>query len=187
MVHSSIHIVGETKHSYEHVVVEASAGGRTKATLDLSNHWDVADFLLHAHAVGYESASSVALSVGEEDLDNTVSLLTDYVSWNNKKGKQQVVRLDEIRPQMELKLVKIVEGVLGKEGSMIYHEFGAFVCPAWGVLLMRVLVTKLGMEEVRQCADHVAKESLWKLQREEQELNVRRKKMDAKKEEDMRG
>ena len=74
----------------------------------------------------------------------------DYVSWNNKKGKWWVVRLDKVGPRMELKLVKIVEGVPGKEGSVIYYKFDACVCPVWGVSLMRVLVTKSRMEEVRQ-------------------------------------
>ena len=86
-----------------------------------------------------------------------VSLPMDYVGQNNKKGEWWAVRLDEVGPWMELKLVKIVEGILGKEGSVIYHEFGGCVCPAWGMLLMWVLVTKSRMEEARQCADHVAK------------------------------
>ena len=96
--------------------------------------------------------------MGEEDSDNAVSLPMDYVGQNNKQGERRVVRLDEVVPQMELKLVKIVEGVPGKEGSVIYHELGGCVCPVWGMLLMRVLVTKLRMEEARQHADHAAKE-----------------------------
>ena len=87
-----------------------------------------------------------------------VSLPMDYVGQNNKKGERRAVRLDEVGPRMELKLVKIVEGVPGKEGSVIYHELGGCVCPAWGMSLMRVLVTKSRTEEARQRADHVAKE-----------------------------
>jgi len=107
-------------------LVEASAGGKKKATLDLSNHQDVADFLLRKN-LGYESASSAASSAGEEDSDNAVSLPTDYVGRNNRKGERRAVRLDEIGPRMELKLVKIVEGVPGREGSVIYHQFGGFL------------------------------------------------------------
>ena len=95
--------------------------------------------------------------MGEEDSDNMVLLPMDYVSQNNKKGERWAVRLDEVGPRMELKLVKIVEGVPGKEGSVIYHKLGGCVCPAWGMSLMRVLVMKLSTEEARQRADHVAK------------------------------
>jgi len=149
-------------------VIEASAGGKKKATLDLSNHQDVADFVLRTHAAGYESASSAASSAGEEDSDNAVSLPTDYVGRNNKKGERRAVRLDEIGPRMEMKLVKIVEGVPGKQGSVIYHQF----------------VTKSKTEAARQRADHAAKDKLRKQRREEQEQNVKRKKADAKKDEE---
>lgn len=104
-------------------VIDASAG-KKKASLDLSNHQDVADFLLRTHAAGYESASSAASSAGEEDSDNAVALPTDYVGRNNKKGERRAVRLDEIGPRMELRLLKIVEGVPGKQGAVMYHQFG---------------------------------------------------------------
>lgn len=104
-------------------VVEATSGGK-ESTLDLSNHQDVADFLLKKNVNGYESASSAASSAGEEDSDNAVSLPRDYVGRNNKKGDRRAVRLDEIGPRMELSLIKIVEGVPGKEGSVIFHRFG---------------------------------------------------------------
>lgn len=105
-------------------LVEASSGGKKK-TLDLSNHQDVADFLLNKGVSGYESASSAVSSAGEES-DNAVSLPTDYVGRNNKKGERRAVRLDEIGPRMELRLVKIVEGVPGKDSSVIFHQFGEF-------------------------------------------------------------
>lgn len=47
---------------------------------------------------------------------------------NNKKGQKRAVRLDEIGPRMELRLIKIAEGMPGKEGNVIYHEFGMFIC-----------------------------------------------------------
>ncbi|KAF8580686.1 Brix-domain-containing protein [Ramaria rubella] len=141
-------------------VIEASAGNKKRSTLDLSNHKDVADFLLRKNAAGYESASSAASSAGEEDSDNAVALPTDYVGRNNKKGERRAVRLDEIGPRMELKLIKIVEGVPGKEGSVIYHQF----------------VTKSKTEVAKQRAEHAAKEKLRKQRREEQEQNVKKKK-----------
>lgn len=99
----------------------------SKGILDLGNEKDVADFLLKRgpNSDGYESAASSASSVGGDDAD-AISLADDYVGRNNKKGSKRAVRLDEIGPRMELRLIKIVEGVPGKEGSVIYHEFGEF-------------------------------------------------------------
>jgi ribosome biogenesis protein SSF1/2 len=94
--------------------------------LDLGNEKDVADFVLRKRGEpgpdGYESASS-AESVAGDDGD-AVNLADDYVGRNNKKGQRRAVRLDEVGPRMELKLVKITEGVPGKEGAVMYHEFG---------------------------------------------------------------
>ncbi|GJJ11987.1 hypothetical protein Clacol_006225 [Clathrus columnatus] len=141
-------------------VIEATAGGK-KTVLDLSNHQDVADFLLNKNVAGYESASSAASSAGEEESDNAISLPTDYVGRNNRKGDRRAVRLDEIGPRMELSLVKIVEGIPGKQGSVIYHQF----------------VTKTKAEMEQQKAEHAAKEKLRKQRKEEQELNIKKKKM----------
>ena len=148
-----------------------------RAAPDLGRHRDVADFVLRARRGG-ESASEGASSAGEED---AVELPADYVGRNNEKGARRAVRLDEVGPRMELRLVKIVEGVPGKEGAVIYHQFGGCVRCCVGLSLMRALVTKSRTEEARQRADHAAKERLRKLRREEQEANVRRKKMDARK------
>jgi ribosome biogenesis protein SSF1/2 len=52
-------------------------------------------------------------------------LADDYVGRNNKKGQKKAVRLSEVGPRMELRLIKISEGVPGKEGAVLYHEFGA--------------------------------------------------------------
>lgn len=164
-------------------VVEATSGGK-ESTLDLSNHQDVADFLLKKNANGYESASSAASSAGEEDSDNAVSLPRDYVGRNNKKGDRRAVRLDEIGPRMELSLIKIVEGVPGKEGSVIFHRFGMFF------FLVLVLysreqtfpaVKKTRREAEQQTAEHDARQKLRKERKEEQERNVQRKKVTSKK------
>jgi ribosome biogenesis protein SSF1/2 len=100
--------------------------------LNLGNEKDVADFLLRkrgdpgprSEGDGYESAASSASSAAGDDAETAVSLADDYVGRGNKKGQRRAVRLDEIGPRMELRLVKITEGVPGKEGSVIYHEFG---------------------------------------------------------------
>jgi ribosome biogenesis protein SSF1/2 len=119
----------------------------TKSTglLDLGNEKDVADFLLRkkgepgpgSEGDGYESAASSASSAAGDDGDVAVSLADDYVGRGNKKGQRRAVRLDEIGPRMELRLVKITEGVPGKEGSVIYHEFGKFLLSCLCVTLVR--------------------------------------------------
>ncbi|KAI8998777.1 Brix domain-containing protein [Trametes punicea] len=135
-------------------------------TLDLGNEKDVADFLLRKKGEpgpssdGYESAASSASSVAGDDAD-AVSLADDYVGRNNKKGQKRAVKLDEIGPRMELRLIKVVEGVPGKEGGVLYHEF----------------VKKTKAEIQAQKAEHAAKEKLRQQRREEQERNVQRKKM----------
>ena len=118
----------------------ASKSSASHGFLDLGNEKDVADFLLRKKGEpgpssdGYESAASSASSVGGDDVD-AISLADDYVGRNNKKGQKRAVKLDEIGPRMELRLIKIVEGVPGKEGSVIYHEFGASTLPLSAVVI----------------------------------------------------
>lgn len=117
--------------------VRPAGGGNGGAVLDLGNEKDVADYVLRAHGRGgggggasvdgggYETAASEVSSVAEgTDAEDIVSLAEDYVGRNNRKGQKRAVQLDEIGPRMELRLVKITEGVPGKEGAVIYHQFG---------------------------------------------------------------
>jgi ribosome biogenesis protein SSF1/2 len=110
-----------------------SGGASAGAVLDLGNEKDVADYVLRAHGSrsgasmdgGYETAASEVSSAAEgTDAEDVVSLAENYVGRNNRKGQKRAVRLDEIGPRMEIRLVKITEGVPGKEGAVIYHEFG---------------------------------------------------------------
>ncbi|KAF8644155.1 hypothetical protein AX16_008682 [Volvariella volvacea WC 439] len=132
--------------------------------IDLGREKDVADFLLRGHNgdaasdAGYESAASSTESVAGDEAD-AVSLADDYVGRNNKKGQKRAVKLEEVGPRLELKLIKITEGVPSKEGAVIYHEF----------------VKKSKKEAAAQKAEHAAKEKLRKQRREEQERNVQRK------------
>ncbi|KAK0483201.1 Brix domain-containing protein [Armillaria novae-zelandiae] len=143
------------------VLEGANKGAVSHGFLDLGNEKDVADFLLRKRGEpgpdGYESASSAESVAGDED---AVDLADDYVGKNNKKGSRRAVRLDEVGPRLELKLVKITEGVPGKEGGVMYHEF-----------------VKKSKKEVANLKEaHAAKEKLRKERREEQERNVARKK-----------
>ncbi|TFK25080.1 rRNA binding protein [Coprinopsis marcescibilis] len=139
-----------------------SAASSTKPILNLGKEKDVADFLLRARGDpgpdgGYESASSAESAVEDGDM---VSLAGDYVGRNNKKGQKRAVKLEEVGPRMELRLVKITEGIPGKEGNVIFHEF----------------VKKSKKEVADQKAVIAEKERLRKQRREEQERNVARKK-----------
>jgi ribosome biogenesis protein SSF1/2 len=102
----------------------------------LGNERDVADFVLRARGErgpgsdGYESAASDASSAAGDDPEaSAINLADDYVGRNNRKGQRRAVRLDEIGPRMELRLVKIAEGIPGKEGQVIFHEFGEHASP----------------------------------------------------------
>ena len=99
--------------------------------LDLGNERDVADFLLRKRGEpdpggGYESAASDVSSAAGDDGD-AVSLASDYVGRNNRKGQKKAVKLDEIGPRMELRLIKITEGLPGKDGGVIYHDVGSYL------------------------------------------------------------
>jgi len=152
--------------------VSTSTKKSTSGFLDLGNEKDVADFLLRrrgepgpAGADGYESAASSASSAAGDDDADAVSLAGDYVGRNNKKGQKRAVKLDEIGPRMELRLIKISEGVAGKEGGVIYHD----------------IVKKSKKEISALKATHAEKERIRKERREEQERNVERKKELSKK------
>ncbi|TFK67920.1 Brix-domain-containing protein [Pluteus cervinus] len=140
-------------------VLEGISGPSSSSVLDLGGEEDVADFLLKRPGDdGYESAASTTESVAGDE-GETVDLAGDYVGRNNKKGQRRAIKLEEVGPRMELRLVKITEGVPGKEGSVIFHEF----------------VKKSKKETTAQQADHAAKEKLRKQRKEEQERNVQRK------------
>jgi len=138
-------------------------GSASSGVIDLGNERDVADFMLRKKGdielgAGYESAASSTESVAGDEAD-TVNLADDYVGRNNKKGQKKAIRLDEVGPRMELRLVKIAEGVPGKEGKILYHHF----------------VKKTKQEIAVLKADHVERARLKKERREEQERNVQRK------------
>lgn len=161
---------------------------RSSRILDLGNEHDVADFLLRKRGEsvldgGYESAASSAESIAGDEGD-AVSLAEDYVGRNNKKGQKRAVRLDEVGPRMELRLVKITEGVPGKDGSVIFHQYGLFPLTLFNNCLNIITVKKSKKEVATLTAEHAAKEKLRKERRAQQELNVKRKKESAQDEDD---
>jgi ribosome biogenesis protein SSF1/2 len=162
---------------------------RSSRILDLGNENDVADFVLRKRGEsapdgGYESAASSAESIAGDEGD-AVSLAEDYVGRNNKKGQKRAVRLDEVGPRMELRLVKITEGVPGKDGSVIFHQYGLFSLTLFNNCLNIITVKKSKKEVATLSAEHAAREKLRKERREQQERNVQRKR-EAQDEDDQR-
>lgn len=70
--------------------------------------------------------SETDASEAESDT-NAVELPEDYVGRGNRKGDRKAVRLVETGPRMELRLIKVVEGLVGSkrgEGETVYHDIG---------------------------------------------------------------
>jgi ribosome biogenesis protein SSF1/2 len=125
---------------------DTSRGSRK---VDLSNADDIADYLLRKKrdgssvpsesgtaytdttgtGSGWDSASETDASEAESD-SNAVDLPEDYVGRGNKKGERRAVRLIEVGPRLELRLIKIAEGLVGSkrgEGETVFHEFGEYI------------------------------------------------------------
>ncbi len=115
---------------------------KSSRKVDLGSTEDIADFLIRrqrggssvpsegtsASTAGYDSTSETDASEAESD-SNAVELPDDYLGRGNKKGERKAVRLVEVGPRMELRLIKVVEGLVGSkkgEGETVFHEFGAY-------------------------------------------------------------
>lgn len=164
-------------------VVDGISKPSTANTLDLGKEKDIADFILRQKGEagpddeGYESATSATSSIAGDDPEAAVDLPDDYVGRNNRKGQTRAVKLDEIGPRMEFTLLKMTEGLPGKEGSVIYHKFGSSeVCISTFLSIDNPLVKKTKKEVSQQKAEHTAKAKLKKQRRDEQERNVAAKK-----------
>nr|CDI54564.1 related to SSF1-Nucleolar protein involved in the assembly of the large ribosomal subunit [Melanopsichium pennsylvanicum 4] len=102
--------------------------GRSRGRLpDLSSTQDISDYILnHTTTSGgteFETDASEAESEAEDAADskNKVHLHDRYVGRGNSANTQKAVRLREIGPRMELKLVKIEEGC--NQGAVLFHEY----------------------------------------------------------------
>lgn len=132
----------------------AAAANKKGAMPDLGRVNDISDYVLGRRrmdveggngddddaasigvASGFETdASSDAESDGEEGDKATVDLFQDYVGKGNIAGKrrrteggnQRAVRLREIGPRLEMRLIKIEDGIAG--GDVLYHDYGELTC-----------------------------------------------------------
>ncbi|KAG0033863.1 hypothetical protein BGZ81_007038 [Podila clonocystis] len=112
----------ETKHiDFRHYNVSVKPVGISKSIKrvitttvpDLKGFDDISDYVLRG---AFASESDV-----EDGPDSTVTLGQDYVGRNNRKQDQRAIKLVELGPRMELKLVKIQAGMC--DGEVLYHDF----------------------------------------------------------------
>ncbi|KAI9593677.1 Brix domain-containing protein [Syncephalis fuscata] len=84
---------------------------------NLSQFEDVSDYVLRE---AFASESDV-----EDGPENTVTLSQRYVGRNNQSSEQRAVRLTEMGPRMELKLLKVEAGLCN--GEVLYHHHGKWL------------------------------------------------------------
>jgi ribosome biogenesis protein SSF1/2 len=106
---------------------------------------------------------------------------------NNRKGEQRSVSLEEIGPRIELRLLKVSEGMPGREGAVIWHRFGEYalnttLCTEATDFHPPPLVKKTAAEIKALKIEHAERARIRKQRREEQEANVARKKASNEKE-----
>lgn len=165
----SVRPVGVSKSVRRVVEGSRSTSRSSRAKLpDLSSTQDISDYVLGRTTSTsctngeFETDASEAESEAEDVADprNKVHLHDRYVGRGNAANTQKAVRLREIGPRMELKLVKIEEGC--NQGAVLFHEY----------------VKKTAHEEAQLQREHMEKLKLQKQRREQQQENVERKKHD---------
>lgn len=133
-----------------------------RALVNLGNATDIAEYVMRGSQAtgGEDTDTSEAESEAEDmaDPQNSVELSQQYLGRGNAAHSQRAVRLREIGPRMELRLVKVEEGLNGS--SVLYHDY----------------VHMSAAEVAKQTRDITAKRQLAAERRAEQERNVERKK-----------
>lgn len=168
-----------------------TTNSKARKTPNLSSADDIADYLLkrtgtpgsEASTAGYDSMSETDASEAESDT-NAVELPEDYVGRGNRKGERKAVRLVETGPRLELRLMKVVEGLVGSkrgEGETVFHDIGEWTLLTWRDSLpehelMICAVRKSKTETVEQKRDHEERRKIRDVRRAEQAANVARKK-----------
>lgn len=133
-----------------------------RALVNLGNATDIAEYVIRGSQAtgGEDTDTSEAESEAEDmaDPQNSVELSQQYLGRGNAAHSQRAVRLREIGPRMELRLVKVEEGLNGS--SVLYHDY----------------VHMSAAEVAKQTRDITAKRQLAAERRAEQERNVKKKK-----------
>lgn len=178
-------------------LLDSAAPGTASSSarkVDLTNDQDISDYLLGLRGNGYDTASE---SEGDSEAEGSdgaggssrkIELPADY--GRAKKGETKAVRLVEIGPRMEMKLGKVVEGVVGGargEGETVWHErstsFHALSFPLSSagrrLTMTHSSVFKSTQEKSQLKSTHAQKAAEKAARRTEQEANVQRKKDEA--------
>ncbi|KAJ1936285.1 rRNA-binding ribosome biosynthesis protein, partial [Linderina pennispora] len=121
----------------------------------LANFDDISEYVLRE---AFASESDV-----EDGPENSVTLAQDYVGRGNKKNEQRAIRLMELGPRMELKLLKVQAGLC--EGDILFHGY--------------IHKTKEEIEKAERLRQ--IKLTQQARRRQQQEANVERKAKDKKK------
>jgi ribosome biogenesis protein SSF1/2 len=122
---------------------------------NLSKFNDIADYVLH-HGRGYRNDGGYSSESEIDDLPGSKIELPDDFQ-DKKKNTNVALRLHELGPRMNLKLIKIEEGIC--KGNVVHHEF-----------------IKLTPAQIKKQADSLKnKRELKEARKKEQEENVRRK------------
>ena len=124
-----------------------------KGIPDLGGVDDVSELLLHGAGLGGGATSDSDFT----DDESTVSLSSNFVGRGNRKAQQSAIKLVEVGPRLELKLLKVEKGLC--EGDVLYHAF----------------VTKTPEEVAEAKKKRQDAESLRLSRKAEQEANVSRK------------
>ncbi|KAF9946401.1 hypothetical protein BGZ65_009762 [Modicella reniformis] len=112
----------ETKHiDFRHYSVSVKPIGVSKSIKrvittevpDLHGFNDISEYVLRG---AFASESDI-----EDGPESTVTLGQDYIGRNNRKQDQRAIKLVELGPRMELKLVKIQAGMC--DGEVLFHDF----------------------------------------------------------------
>ncbi|KAF9366810.1 hypothetical protein BGX34_006079 [Mortierella sp. NVP85] len=112
----------ETKHiDFRHYNVSVKPVGVSKSIKrvittevpDLQGFSDISEYVLRG---AYASESDI-----EDGPESTVTLGQDYIGRNNRKQDQRAIKLVELGPRMELRLVKIQAGLC--DGEVLYHDY----------------------------------------------------------------
>ena len=91
---------------------------------DLGDARDISEYILKGAAASESDA---------EDLeDNKVELPQRYLGRGNTKDQQRAVKLVEIGPRLEMKLIKVQKDLCG--GEVLFHDFSMF-CLSWSLWL----------------------------------------------------
>ncbi|CAO1624818.1 unnamed protein product [Sympodiomycopsis kandeliae] len=164
-------IEGTNKPGQSSSDTTASTKGKGKSLPNLGNVGDISEYVLgrssRSGSVG--AASDTDLSEAESEIEdmndpnNTVELFQKYVGRNNSMNEQRAIRLREVGPRIELKLIKIQENITGAGstgGETLYHN----------------RVVKTAKETALQKKNAAEKEQLRNQRKSKQEENVARKK-----------